>query len=109
MARYILEEDGSVNDLYKWLKKRPWVANDKVAAYMAGYAEGILAELTTLYWSRMWIHRKPKWFTYDHYKPELERKITEVFFRDRHGFVDTIIIRIPERKLEKKTNEYRRL
>ena len=101
MARYILEENGDVMDLYRWLKKRPWVKNDKIAAYMAGYAEGVMSELHTIYWSRMWLRRVPKWFTYDYYKPELERTITEVFYHNSEGFVDRIIIRIPERKLER--------
>ena len=101
MATYYLRDRKNVGDLYRWLRKRPWVKNDKIAAYMAGYAEGLLAELTTIWESHMWIRRVPRWFSYDYYRPELRRTISELFFHNKEGFVDHIIVEIPEAKIRR--------
>lgn len=96
MARYYFSEDSDPWKLYQWLKGRPWVKNDRTAAYLTGYYIGVQQEIMNIWNSNMWSRRKLGTFKTVWWRERLTREFTEVFYRNGEGFVDVIIVHTPE-------------
>ena len=96
MARYYFSEDSDAWELYQWLKGRPWVKNDRQAAYMAGYYIGVHQEIMNIWNSNMWSRRKLGTVKTVWWRERLTREFTEVFYKNGEGFVDVVIIHTPE-------------
>lgn len=96
MARFYVNAETEQWDLYEWLKSRPWIKNEKSAAFMAGYVLGILQEITNVWESGLWRRRKAGTFRTYWERQEIVREISELFFRNGEAFVDVIVISTPE-------------
>jgi hypothetical protein len=96
MARFYVDYKTEQWDLYEWLKSRPWIKNEKSAAFMAGYVLGILQEITNVWESGLWQRRRAGTFRTYWERQEITREITELFFRNGEGFIDTIVVSTPE-------------
>ena len=96
MATFYYTSEEQQQELYDWLKTRPWVKSKVVAAMMAGYVLGVYSEILNVWEMNFWTKRFAGTWRVYWIKEVIEREVKEIFYRNREGFVDNIVIRTPE-------------
>lgn len=96
MARFYYTSEKQQQELYDWLKTRPWVKRKTVAAMLAGYVLGIYTEIMSVWDQPFWTNRAAGTWRVYWKKDVIVREIKEIFYRNGEGFVDHIIIQTPK-------------
>lgn len=96
MARFYYTSEKQQQELYDWLKTRPWVKRKTVAVMMAGYVLGLYAEIMHVWDQPFWTKRTAGTWRVYWKKDTIVREITEVFYKNGEGFVDRIVIMTPK-------------